>query len=300
MLELTLTPISPTAVALLGQLLGLGVLCPLYCFLSLTYSPTPQADSLPSSPSSPASLTPALLLGYYIPTYAMLFWPNLPDRQTWLFIWQLYPVYVSLLRHLLSLVPQRKPKQKSISRGSSPTRSAPATAISVPDQLARNLLFTRICMATTTFLSAAAWQFTIWTNAANANASANANSKGDGSGTLAGIFLPSSLSPAGDALPDFGKFSAQFLRFDELFVLGPMLLWLGYVYGQAKRQHVIKVSWINLLGMGVMALIGMGPGATLALGWMYREEILAEMREKEALRLEVVAKVEFLLKENGA
>lgn len=255
-------------------------MCPQFCFLALMHQPASSFDQDPSrgSPIYPAPLGPALLLGYYLPACGMLFWPHLAERQAWLFLWQLYPVHVSVARHLLSLVGAGKRKRGGKGKEKSVTRTR-----SVADQLGRDLLFTRVCMGFAVLLAVIAWQWTLWTTGF----------------AIADVFLPRPAAAAA-TLPDLTRFCAQFLRWDEALVLGPMLLWLAYVYADAKRERLINVSWPSMLGLGTLLTALVGPGATLAIGWMYREEALAARREKAALRLEVVAKVESLLKANGA
>jgi hypothetical protein len=43
---------------------------------------------------------------------------------------------------------------------------------------------------------------------------------------------------------------------------------------------MVQNSWAVLLGAGLLALILVGPGATVLAGWMWREEILANLRHQ--------------------
>jgi hypothetical protein len=51
-------------------------------------------------------------------------------------------------------------------------------------------------------------------------------------------------------------------------------LWLVYLYSDLKEARMVDKSWLllALLAPGAMVL---GPGATLVLAWLYREDILA-------------------------
>ncbi|KAK1753897.1 hypothetical protein QBC47DRAFT_385163 [Echria macrotheca] len=256
----------PSILALLSQFLSLGVVCPLYCFLS--YIDSPSLESMLQGPrSSPLSLLPALLLGYYIPGIAMLFWPDLGERQAWLSVWQLYPIHVSVARYVLSLVAIGKPK----TQGETPLV-----------KFQRELLVTRVCVGFAVVVGAATWLSTLWSAGF----------------AFPSVFVPTSM-PA-RSLPDFTAFCGLFLRWDELFSFASMFVWLGYVYHDAKKADLVRTSWSDLALRGVLLSVLLGPGATMGLGWLWREEAVAARREKEALLLEVAAKVDFLLKENGA
>jgi len=303
---------SPSLLALTGQITGLGAVAPLYAFLSLI-SPPSQAYSLPSSTTP---LIPALLLGYYIPTLLTLASPDLPDRQAFLSIWQLFPVFISLAYHtILTLSPTPKddatifspPPPRSSASSTSDSDSEPDdnTQPTVPTlaTLSRNLLLMRLSIGVPTLIGAVAWVATLLTT----------------KGQIAEIFLPSAL-PA-DVLPSLSAFSAQFLRWDWVFVFGSMIVWLGVLYvreweqvdgtgtGKGKGGYLprgMKRGGMTV-GKGVGVAVGtaamglvMGPGAVLGMGWWWREEVRATELERGVLKVEVQRKVNALLRANGA
>ncbi|KAK0708063.1 hypothetical protein B0H67DRAFT_494899 [Lasiosphaeris hirsuta] len=254
---------NPSILTLASQLVGLGVVCPLYCFLSYIYAPI---DSPVSSDqrSSLTAVLPALLVGYYIPAYAMFFWPDLAERQSWLFLWQLYPVLISIAYHAVTL-------------GTATPRNR-----SVVAKLSRDLLAVRVCIGVSVVLGASVW---LWTRFSAPL-------------SMATIFAPTGVPRL--SLPSLTAFSGQFLRWDEVFVFGPMLLWLAYLYEDTKRAGLLQASWLSLIPLAAAAVIALGPGAAVGLGWLWREEAILARHEKDTLMLEVAAKVDALLKANGA
>jgi hypothetical protein len=89
------------------QLAGTGHLAQLYNLISyIVMSPskylTPSARHIP--PCYAKTLTPALLIGYVIPTM-LSYWPTftLNTLQTWNFVWQLWPIWIVLSQQLFAL-----------------------------------------------------------------------------------------------------------------------------------------------------------------------------------------------------
>lgn len=61
------------------------------------------------------------------------------------------------------------------------------------------------------------------------------------------------------------------------------LLWTVYQYWDLKGAGMVRKPWsILLLALGASTLV-LGPGATVALAWLYREELLAKRRHKDAI-----------------
>ena len=78
-----------------------------------------------------------------------------------------------------------------------------------------------------------------------------------------------------------------------------VLGWLGYLFADLGVVRGV-LGWMGVVGAGLGSVVVLGPGATAGLGWLWREEVLFRGREKEVLLLEVEAKVEELLRANGA
>ncbi|KAK4442355.1 hypothetical protein QBC34DRAFT_444232 [Podospora aff. communis PSN243] len=289
----------PSLLALTGQLIGLGVVAPLYAFQHLTASPPPSY----SLPSATTPILPALLLGYYIPTLLTFFSPDLPDRQAFLSIWQLFPIYISLAYHTISSL-SPAPKDEALStRPPSSRASATSDSDSEPEpdaestpslpslaKLNRDVLLMRITIGVPTALGALSWVLTLIQTR----------------GEISRIFIPSGTPSEG--LPSLTAFSAQFLRWDWVFVFGAMALWLGWVYvtegsgylPRSLKGSSVAVGWMGMVAGAAAVGLSLGPGAMVGLGWWWREEVRAAELETSVLKREVQRKVDALLRANGA
>ncbi|KAL2015409.1 hypothetical protein VTK56DRAFT_5533 [Thermocarpiscus australiensis] len=257
----------PNLFALLGQLLGLGVAGPLYCFLHYVLSPLENFSALDQRLTRlrwARAALPAVLLGYTLPCYLTLLWPapagappqQTTTRQLFLFVWQLYPLYVALALWAVS----------RLFRDTTPTDKLYRTR--------RDLPVMRWYVGAASALSAAVW---LWAWAA-----------GPGYG-IRGVFVPGAVPR--DVLPSLTEFTRQFLRWDELFGFGSHLLWLAYLFWDLRSAGMLREGWLRVVVMGIVSLLLVGPGATLGLGWLFREHILATRRHKNALTPESVGRL---------
>jgi hypothetical protein len=66
----------------------------------------------------------------------------------------------------------------------------------------------------------------------------------------------------------------------ELLLYGSSLLWVLYLFSDLKRAGMIDQSWLVLVGASSVLL---GPAATVALAWSWRETLLATKRHWGAI-----------------
>jgi len=111
------------------------------------------------------------------------------------------------------------------------------------------------------------------------------------------LFIPTTLPKHA---PGIAEPARQFLRIDELAIFGSALVWLGYLFGDMKRAGMVNVSWLRLVCYAVVGVLAMGPGTTLGIGWLWREDILATRWHKDARTEESLARLgERAAKEGG-
>ncbi|KAF2435003.1 FAD/NAD(P)-binding domain-containing protein [Tothia fuscella] len=82
----------------------------------------------------------------------------------------------------------------------------------------------------------------------------------------------------------------QTLQFDYILCFGGALLWLAYCFLDLKHAGMISSSWIRLIFAAVLTIVATGPGATIGLGWLWREETLATKHHKSAITRENLSK----------
>lgn len=251
MINIVLNQHRPFIFILGCQLLGIGIVSPIYYFLYYVSTPVEKfktGDMRLGRMNFAFSLLPTLLLAYYIPVYLMMQWPTLTGRESWLFFWQMSPVWISLGGTLLS---KMVPDTTISDRLNAPKRDLP---------IIRN-----------TIVSLAAFSSIIWIwTCINA---------GSLHGIL-GLFVPEHLPPQ---TTDFVSFIREFLRIDQLSLFGNTFLWLGYLFWDLKAARMLQTSWLTLILYMVTSILALGPGATAGLGWLWREYVLANMRHKDAI-----------------
>ncbi|KAI9929711.1 hypothetical protein MW887_001187 [Aspergillus wentii] len=230
-------PLLPILFGLAFQLKGIGKFAPIYFLLDFMQSPLSKilvADSSYISPSLITMLFPALILGYYIPTWASFVAPTLAMRQSINAGWQLFPLIVPALQVLLMLA------MKIV-----PAKLRPRVTLS-----------TRFCSFILAVVSGAAF--------------IHVRMNIPDSSSLLEIFLPSTTAPA----QSFSEGIARFLQYDEIFSMGSALIWLLLCFRDLQLYGVV-VSWVKVVGVLATTTCLFGPGAAVAIGWGWREEILA-------------------------
>ncbi|KAK0652570.1 hypothetical protein B0T16DRAFT_346949 [Cercophora newfieldiana] len=244
----------PLLFALSSQFIGVAVISPIYYLLHYINAPIANfkaSDMRLTRVAYTKSILPATILTYYIPLYLSFFAPSFTDRVSWNFLWQIYPVFLSPLASYVFF------------------RLFPDTTKSDRlNNVKSDLSAIRFTVGILSAHSALLWLYTF----AKSNFSL---------GALAEVVLPPLHSPQ-DA-PDLVTFAGEFLRFDEAFLFGNTFLWLAYLFWDIKHAGMLSMGWGRILGYAVLALVALGPGATVGLGFLWREELLATRRHWAAM-----------------
>ncbi|KAL1842350.1 hypothetical protein VTJ49DRAFT_5518 [Mycothermus thermophilus] len=262
-----LTPMQlPNFFSLLGQVLGLGVVAPVYCFLHYLLTPVELFSALDrrltNTRVSYASL-PAVLLAYLLPFYALCFWPNLVGRQCWLFLWQLYPVWLALVRWGVSKVCLKETMDM--------------------DKIQRPLKDLNVMkgyVGGVSVLAAGVWWWAVLGGMQQAGGLAAVLT------SVWNTFVPHGLPSW--SVGSFERFASEFLRWDQVFAFGSHLAWLAYLFWDMRKVGMLGEGMLKTVILGAVLVPLVGPGATLGIGWLFREHILATRRHKDALTLESV------------
>lgn len=191
-------------------------------------------------------ILPTLILTYYLPLVAMMYWPTLSGRESWLWLWQMFPVWMFLATRLVSSFVE---DTTVTDRFEAPERDMPVI---------------RYTIRTLIGVSATVWGLTTFLSQSG----------------LWNIFIPQSLPSQTTTLAIFTR---EFLKFDEVFLFGNTFLWLGMLFWDLKHAGMVEVGWARLLICLVGLVLVLGPGATAGLMWLWREEVLASRRHKDAV-----------------
>ena len=235
----------------------MGVVAPLYYFLHYVLSPIEKFSSTDhrlTRLNYSIAVLPAVLGAFFLPLCGAFLWPNLVERQSWLFIWQLYPTFLSIYLFTISKL---FPETVDVDKYDAPKRDLPII---------------RLYMGLSIVLVSSVW---IWSWAT-------------GPYSMMTIYWPTAIPKT---TTNFVDFIRDFLRYDQVFAFGPGLLWLLYLFGDLKHAGMMTAGWARILLSGLVTIVVLGPGATLGIGWLWREQILAEKRHKTALTEESVGRL---------
>lgn len=75
----------------------------------------------------------------------------------------------------------------------------------------------------------------------------------------------------------------ELLQYDQIFFGANSILWIGYLFWHLKEAGMVQQSWISIMGvLGCVMMLG-GSGAATGVGWLWREEVLANRKHKGAV-----------------
>ncbi|KAJ5792505.1 uncharacterized protein N7503_008483 [Penicillium pulvis] len=240
--------VLPIVSGTLFQLLGIGKVAPVY--FAIEYIRTPlsslKGENRNIKTDVLKSLFPAMLAGHYLPLFANFFASTVERRQSINAWWQLFPLVVPLVQLPLRLLakPQANIEKKKKTASDHKT----------------NLLWTRCTYGLLAAISGLSFIYARWSAPQGTS--------------LAKIFLPG-LFEHTQPITSFAQGIARFLKYDDIFSLGAGFVWLGLRFRELQQSGV-PVSWWKSVCALVGTTVTIGPGAALALGWGWREEILAE------------------------
>ncbi|KAB8245451.1 hypothetical protein BDV35DRAFT_393913 [Aspergillus flavus] len=248
----------PLAAGTAFQLKGIWMIAPFYS--ALEYLITPLSTLLSGSSSNKEidavtteSLVLSTLAGYYTTTFANFFAPSHQSRQWFNAMWQIFPVTIPLLQISFSLA----------KRWVSP--SSPAQdKIDQKQEQRKRMQTIRYAYGAFALISGLTFIYGRFTAPPGVS--------------FWRLFVPGlqdHLAP----VTSFSDGIARFLQYDELLSMASAYVWLGLRFRELKQAGA-RFSWTRAAGAFVTSLLALGPGATFALGWGWREELLHQVAEE--------------------
>jgi hypothetical protein len=253
--ELKFTFTLPLLYGVAFQLLGIGVVGPLWFFVHYVQSPMVDyaaKDWRLVNVAAAKTAGVAVFLAFTIPTLAMYYLPNSNHRLTVNAIWQAFPVLSIILHYVL--------------------RSTIVKDTTRHDRIYHveaDMPYTRIAVWSFASLSALVFNAAHYTSGTS----------------LSTIFFPdwtlvrSAISSA-DGNLDLISGMRLFLQVDEIVCFGAAFLWLAYLVGDLKEAEMTSVSWTKAAFFAIAGTYLIGPGAVVLLSWWWRENILATKHAK--------------------
>ncbi|KAF2138917.1 uncharacterized protein K452DRAFT_320584 [Aplosporella prunicola CBS 121167] len=250
----------PVIFSVASQLLGIGKVAPLYFLASVYTTSTPiytRTTGRPLPSSVAKAITPALCLGYVIPT-VLMFTP-IADTSLWqtmVAAWQPYPVYVALLTYVIAWAVRRI-------EGHPPLETEMyAQKDLTPLQVSYGFAF---------FATATVHICTFFHIYATPGVS------------LASVFanLPNPFGPSVAALTSTSEALSLFFKFDLLLYVAAVMIWCLYSVYELRRLGYVLTGQATKAALAVLAgQVLVGPAATYVGLWSWRENVIAgQVRE---------------------
>ncbi|TQN68038.1 FAD-dependent monooxygenase andE [Colletotrichum shisoi] len=244
-----LSPVSWPSLFAVYQLVGIGKVAPIYFLVSL-YTTRRGVYARPTGrpiPSSVAKVLPvSLVLGYIVPTTLMfLQYGDSAVQQDAIAFWQPSPVYVSVLTWVLSGALAYVSRTKSL-----------AWEIFESKDLASLRIGYALCFSATATLHVAAVAY------ARLSPSVSLVEAFLGLPTVASMGLGNDL--------------VGFWKYDMLLCFAAVAVWCLYsVYELRRLGYVTTRAAIGAAVLTVAGHVLVGPGATYAALWAWREDVVA-------------------------
>ncbi|KPM41950.1 hypothetical protein AK830_g4627 [Neonectria ditissima] len=236
----------PFLLVFLAQILGIGNLGPLYFYLYYVFTPVEKVtaeDFALTDWASCAAVLPTVVLVYHVPHLPSYFHQSLEARNWWNWVWQLFPVWGSVLMFVLTNMLSLGTAPKSLERVKKPQINTLRATVGV---LAA--------------VNVAIYWYTLY------------NSKF----SLSELFIPKYFSENPQE-PDVAL--RTIIQYDYLCTFSGGILWLAYSFRDLEVAGFCKFRYLRTICIaGVIAAV-FSPGTLFLVAWLAREELLASNLE---------------------
>lgn len=193
------------------------------------------------------TVLPVLLVTHYATFMAAYVGPTSEYRQTAAFLWELFPLWVFLLQRGLAQY------------------VFPSTILQDRfNNVTRDLSVIRRTLVPLCIFSTVVWQYALWF----------------GGSSAVNIFIP---VVHGIQNLTFEQLFAETLKWDQVFFVLANILWVGLLFSDLRAAGYIQLGWLKLACYAVALTVIGGNGTMLGVAWLYREEMLATRRHREAV-----------------
>lgn len=225
----------------IAQTISLGITTPSYFYLFYLLSPLQKystASARQIGSAGALAVLPALLVAFFIPHVVSLVHPDFEVRHWMNWIWQVFPVWGSILLFAISnaIRPFLDNRVEAVQRRNK-------TAI-------RTIGGLMIALSATCY-----WSMILFSPL-----------------SVSEVLIPKYLIE----IPESPLVALHTIfQWDYIVSYTTLLLWLGYHFADLKNAGVCQLSWARILvSSAVIGCLG-GPGALVMVGWITREEMMA-------------------------
>ncbi|PLB44192.1 FAD/NAD(P)-binding domain-containing protein [Aspergillus steynii IBT 23096] len=240
--------IFTTVLGMIAQIFSIAITAPVYFLMDFLQSPLSNmlvGDQGPVRVPAAKALLPALILGYYLLTWASFVVPGLALKQRMNALWQLFPVLIPVLQRAFM----------------SNSRNRPIASTDQPRRNSRqSIIHVRVTVLTLAAISSIAFLHVRFSVPEHSS--------------LTDIFIPK-LSDYYSPITSLSSGMGRLLRYDEVFSLGSGMAWI-LLSLRDMQLYGIPIPWLKVVGTLAAITWLLGPGTAFALGWLWREEMLAD------------------------
>lgn len=248
----------PALFGIAFQMRGIGVVGPLFFFLHYVQSPLADYTALDWRLVNVAAARTALislLLVFTFPTIAMYCWPDPNLRMPFNAVFQVFPITMSIVHYIFSK-----------------TLVKDTTLQDRLHNVTADLPSIRFAVKTLSLISALTFNYVRFTS----------------KDSLASVFLPnwSSVASLLTSTPQDQNLTSGiklFMQLDEISCFVSAFAWIALLIKDMKDVEMTDTSWAKMVGSAILGSFVAGPGAVVAMAWLWREEILATKRAKGAV-----------------
>lgn len=257
----------PVVFGLAFQRFGIGVVGPIWFFLHYISCPLSDYAGLDwrlVNVAAAKTALPAILATTTLPTLAMYFDPNFHRRLAINAVWQAFPLSTTVIHYIL-----RK------------TAIADTTKHDRIYNVYADLPSIRFAIKVLAGISGLTFNWVRCTSHV----------------PISRIFFPNwalieTLLRSAPASLDFVPAMSTFLQVDETVCFIGAFFWMALLFYDLKEAEMIGTSWYRLALCACLGTFVAGPGATVSLGWLWREEILAVKKAKGSVGTEYLVQSE--------
>jgi hypothetical protein len=239
---------------------GISSIIPMHFFLHYIQSPLSKFaafDQRLINVAAARTALPAFILACVLPMLWMYFAPPEELSRRWNInnadIWPLFPMWVSITHYILNTFCVKDTTKEDRIHNTS-----------------ADLPYIRFAVRALAVVSAIIFNCVRW-------------QQSQSSCSLLQIFSTTAFETS-DLLSGMNFLSSLSTQTTQLCpVLLAAFIWLALLFKDLREAEMLRTVWVRLIACAIFGTLICGPGATVAMGWLCREEVLASRRARGAV-----------------
>lgn len=232
----------PALFGIFGQWKGFGYVTPIYYFLHYVQSPLERYDA-PDNRLVPTkyakTLSAAVGIGYILPSVCIFLEFPSNTHQYIAVVWQLFPIFTTVIHRIFA------------------SSASDTTFYDRINNPRADMPYLRQVYAFGASIGAINYSY-LWFMA----------------GGCTGNVLAENLVFQRRLMPVTTGFGRR-VKYNQLIMFGSWFIWQLLHFRDLKKSGRLTTSWIKVIGVFTSTAVLFGPGVAMAVGWAWREEVIA-------------------------